>query len=1380
MDDDLFQFEEAREEAPQLVLGKKKKKKKKKHDNDQTDEVGDPTDNATFSVGEEKMGVADVDASSELSLTKTKNKKNKKDLTISDEVEGEPSSGPADDALTTGDSVIGLDLGLSKKKKKKKKSDQKVDYGNESPENSTTERSVPGDINDDVNGNVKDDAMQKSPSFDVDDSDLVGFDNEVGVAPTSQKKKKKKKKGATTTLVSDDFDGGDVLLGSSQLTQDPKNVDPPAETDAPLSAAEKKKAKRELDRKKKSDKALKEEEELNAILAELGDGPDPAQGSQDTISHVSNGVEPSTSSTMPLTAAQKKRLKKKKKIGEDKTDVTGDGADKKDDIDALLAELTVSNEAGESPSKDTTNSSAAAQGTGGVDDLLAELAGESSSATTKKKAKKKKKKAGADGDGDGDSAPVENEVNALLAELEGVDSSKPSAPADTSGGTLAEANVAGGVDDLLAELGEDGATASKKKAKKKKKKGGAKNDGAEETAETGDATENKSALSASQEPKKKKKESAIVRRAREQQERLQAEQERLQKLREEEEARILAEEKRKKEEARRKEEEKARKKAADKAKKERKRAEGTLLTKKEKEKRRRAEMVRKQFIESGMVPAANADDEPGAQERRSQVSRRKRTPRDSDMGASSVDLQGRSAEKSEQEDDMSETKPDDEPSTGGLATPVKPVENIIPDLWDNEDADISGSDKTRGPESLKNRGSSKAERSVPRSGVTNKDKDDDEEDDGDSEKDDSDEGSSDDDSEYEGMSKAEIAAEKRIEAFRKQRSKQREQAIAARTSERLRSPVICILGHVDTGKTKILDKIRRTNVQDGEAGGITQQIGATYFPIDAVKKEATKLKEGRELIYNVPSLLIIDTPGHESFTNLRSRGSSLCDIAILVVDIMHGLEPQTRESIDLLKLRKTPFIVALNKIDRIYDWHAQPHNCPSAHSLEKQPKHAQEEFHRRVRETKLEFAEIGFNTELYWENKDVRRTVSLVPTSAITGEGIPDLLMLLLALPQRLLTERLMFNSMLEATVLEVKVIEGLGTTIDIILTGGTIHEGDTIVVVGLDGPILTAIRALLTPHPMKEMRVKGQYLHHKEIVAAQGIKISAEGLEKAVAGTQLMVVENPNNDDEVEFVRDEVMKDFQTILTNVDKSGLGVYVQASTLGSLEALLEFLRTSKIPVSGINIGPVHKRDVTKASTMLERRKEYATILAFDVTVEKEAQELAEDVGVTIFTADIIYHLFDKFTEHMDKMKRLRREQVNDDVVFPSISRILPQHVYNKKDPIVVGVDVLDGILRVGTPLVVKKGNTWLDIGRVASIELNKKQVMTASKGESVAVKIQDKTTENIMYGRHFDFQDIMYSKMSRQAINLLKENFRDDLQTEDWRLVVQLKKTFNIL
>jgi translation initiation factor 5B len=339
--------------------------------------------------------------------------------------------------------------------------------------------------------------------------------------------------------------------------------------------------------------------------------------------------------------------------------------------------------------------------------------------------------------------------------------------------------------------------------------------------------------------------------------------------------------------------------------------------------------------------------------------------------------------------------------------------------------------------------------------------------------------------------------------------------------------------------------------------------------------------------FKTPGLLIIDTPGHESFTNLRSRGSSLCNIAILVVDIMHGLEPQTLESIRLLRDRKTPFIVALNKIDRLYGWNAVPNNG-FQQSLAKQKKSVQNEFRDRLEKTKLAFAEQGLNSEVFYENKNLSRFVSLVPTSAHTGEGIPDMLKLLVELTQKRMAEKLMYLSSLEATVLEVKVVEGLGTTIDVILSNGVLHEGDRIVVCGLNGAISTNIRALLTPQPMKELRVKSQYMHHKEIKAAMGVKIAANDLEGAIAGSRLLVV---GPDDDEEDLEEEIMGDLENLLSRVSTTGVGVAVQASTLGSLEALLEFLRVSKIPVSTISIGPVYKRDVMRAGAMLEKHKEY---------------------------------------------------------------------------------------------------------------------------------------------------------------------------------------------
>jgi translation initiation factor 5B len=436
-------------------------------------------------------------------------------------------------------------------------------------------------------------------------------------------------------------------------------------------------------------------------------------------------------------------------------------------------------------------------------------------------------------------------------------------------------------------------------------------------------------------------------------------------------------------------------------------------------------------------------------------------------------------------------------------------------------------------------------------------------------------------------------------------------------------------------------------MQDGEAGGITQQIGATFFPIENLKKETMKIPRAQKIDHKIPGMLIIDTPGHESFSNLRTRGSGLCDIAILVVDIMHGLEPQTIESINLLKMRKTPFIVALNKVDRCYDWTECP-NMPIRQALKEQKEQTKQEFEDRLAKTLVLFAEQEINAIEYWKNEDLNEYVSVVPTSAISGEGVPDLLLLLVEYTQTLCLNSVMYHPIVECTVLEVKVIEGLGTTIDVVLVNGNLHEKDTIVVCGLNGAIVTQVRALLTPQPMKELRVKNAYMHHEIIRGAQGIKISAPGLEEAIAGSALMVV---RPQDDIDDIKEEIIGDLDDMLSNIEKTGRGVYVQASTLGSLEALLEFLRTSKIPVSGISIGPVHRKDVVKASAQLEFRAMYAAIMAFDVDVDPEAKAMADKIGVKIFTADIIYHLFDQFTAYLEELHDKAKAEAAEKVVFP---------------------------------------------------------------------------------------------------------------------------------
>ena len=801
----------------------------------------------------------------------------------------------------------------------------------------------------------------------------------------------------------------------------------------------------------------------------------------------------------------------------------------------------------------------------------------------------------------------------------------------------------------------------------------------------------------------KGKPSAAVRKMQEKMAKRQAAEAEAARLEAERLAAIEAEEARLQEEERLKEEKIAERKRKKKEKLERQKAEGTYLTGKAKEEARRREAMRNQMLAAaGMdVSDLQSDAKP---KRVVYEKRKKRQPKKPDAAEAEAEAAPAGVPEAEKpaavEVGGGPGHPGGrrgEPPPQGLTAAAMPVPQAAeePPASDDEEEDWDAKDWDKelaapAPDEL---APGEAGESAGEEGS-----------DSDSEA-----------SESTYYSDSDEEREARIEAARERRLERFAAAKAARSPDHLRSPICCILGHVDTGKTKILDKIRGTNVQDREAGGITQQIGATFIPSEEIDRRTAAVREveGSGGIH-VPALLVIDTPGHESFTNLRSRGSGLCDIAILVVDIMHGLEQQTIESLNMLRNRKTPFVVALNKIDRIYGW--QP--TPDGHfreTLAAQDGHAQKEFEDRYQKAVLALNEQGLNVAKYWDNPDPRSYVNVIPTSAITGEGIPDMLYLLVHMTQTRMKERLMHIAYLQCTVLEVKKIEGVGTTIDVILINGTLREGDRIVVSGYDGPIVTTVRALLTPHPMREMRVKGSYLHHKEIRASQGVKIVANDLENALAGTQVMVL---GPEDDLDDLKEEVQSEVEGVLASVDKTENGVCVQASTLGSLEALLEFLRSDdvQIPVSGISIGPIHKHDVLRASIALEKdAKEFAVILAFDVEVTKEARDFAADAGVKIFTADIIYHLFDQFTSYMEQVKVEKKKAVEFDATFPCVMSIMPQYVFNKKDPIVLGVQVLAGICKTGTPICVPNQD-FLEIGRIASIEHNHKVVETVSARE----------------------------------------------------------------
>lgn len=812
------------------------------------------------------------------------------------------------------------------------------------------------------------------------------------------------------------------------------------------------------------------------------------------------------------------------------------------------------------------------------------------------------------------------------------------------------------------------------------------------------------------------------------------------RLEEEEEEQRLAEEKAAAEEEAQKEASRAAKRERERAKKEQLRAEGKLLTKKQKEEKRLQERRKEQMLAAGNLKVAALENKDGdASVKPKRVVYGDKKKKKAEKKVEEVKVEKKEAEE-------------DEP----LVEDWEALDEDAVEDWEQAAAEEEGA----------------AEEPVE---VEEEEEEDDEDVD--------EEISAADAAAKEAARAAEVAARaaRAAEAAAAEVAKNKVAPVAGRSD--LRSPICCILGHVDTGKTKLLDKIRQTNVQGGEAGGITQQIGATYFPVEAIKQKTEVMAKYEKLTFDVPGLLIIDTPGHESFTNLRSRGSSLCNIAILVIDIMHGLEQQTMESIRLLRDRKAPFVVALNKIDRLYDWKTIPNNS-FRDSFAQQTKAVQAEFETRYEQIKLALAEQGLNSELYYQNKNISKYVSIVPTSAVTGEGVPDLLWLLLELTQKRMSKELMYLSKVAATVLEVKVVEGFGYTIDVVLSNGILREGDRVVLCGLNGPIATNIRALLTPPPARELRIKSEYIHHKEVKAALGVKIAANDLEKAVAGSRLLVVGEDDDEDEM---MEEVMDDLTGLLDSVDTSGRGVVVQASTLGSLEALLDFLKQSKIPVMSIGLGPVFKRDVMKASTMLEKAPEYAVMLCFDVKIDREAEQYAEEQNIKIFNADIIYHLFDAFTAYQAKLLEQRRKDFMEFAVLPCVLKTV--QIINKRNPMLIGVDVLEGAVRIGTPICavrpdpVTKTPQVMVLGRVVSLEVNHKSFDVVKKGQTsagVAMRLDNPSLAQPVWGRHVDETDNLYSLVSRKLIDTLKDPaFRDTVSRDDWVLIKKLKSVFDI-
>ena len=629
-----------------------------------------------------------------------------------------------------------------------------------------------------------------------------------------------------------------------------------------------------------------------------------------------------------------------------------------------------------------------------------------------------------------------------------------------------------------------------------------------------------------------------------------------------------------------------------------------------------------------------------------------------------------------------------------------------------------------------------------------------------------------------------------------------EQAVEEVEKGHNRQPIVSVLGHVDHGKTSVLDLVRsigserQASVMDREAGGITQHIGATEVPADILNETCSEMMRGNK--FKSPGLLFIDTPGHHSFVSLRNRGGSVSDIAILVIDIMEGLQPQTIESLKVLRDSKTPFVIAANKIDRIHGWMCEK-NRSFSESLKNQREDVIDLFEARYWKLLGQFAENGFNIERYDQIKDFRNNVALVPMSAKQGEGLQDLLTVTVGLAERFLEERLTDTlGSTQATVLEVREEIGMGKTIDIILYRGGLKVGDKIMLAGPDGPYQTHIKGLKRPKGMSEMRDAGKrWVNYDGVEAACGVKIVAPNLEGTIPGTTLHIA---NTKEEIKIakqaIRDEwrgvfnqmpIMctqcsevfsrTDFKTHTQEVgpcqdaEEEKKGIVIKADTVGGLEALAFEVFKLKIPVRRATVGVVNKKDILMAQSAHDPL--YKIILGFSTKANSEVTDglKSGDSEINFISGEIIYHVLDEYEEWREKLQAEIEAELRESLVYPGHLLYLRDHTFRAKGPAIVGMRVVGGRVHIGQRIMKLDGTP---IGQIKSLRTRGgDDVKEGSTGDELAVAVHGPTV-----GRHIEELDEFYVDVPESHAKRLKNIELDPKEQEIFEQLIKLHRKEN--
>ncbi|MEM0359831.1 MAG: translation initiation factor IF-2 [Candidatus Diapherotrites archaeon] len=572
----------------------------------------------------------------------------------------------------------------------------------------------------------------------------------------------------------------------------------------------------------------------------------------------------------------------------------------------------------------------------------------------------------------------------------------------------------------------------------------------------------------------------------------------------------------------------------------------------------------------------------------------------------------------------------------------------------------------------------------------------------------------------------------------------------------IREPIISVLGHVDHGKTTFLDKIRGTTLAEREAGRITQHIGATEVPIETVKELSGELIKRFGFQLNIPGLLFIDTPGHAAFTNLRKRGGSIADLAVLVVDITQGFQEQTVEAIEILRSYKTPFIVATTKIDKLREWNSREGSFIA--NLKRQGAQAEQELNEKIYAIVASLFKHGFESERVDLCADFTKQVPIVPVSSVSGEGIPEILVLLAGLSQKFLKKELevLESEEMKGTVLEVKEEKGFGTTVDLILYSGTLHTGSEIVLGGKNGIIKTKVRALLKPMPLEEMRdTKKKFLKVKEAVAACGVKVAAPGLDEALAGSPVRV---PSEKKDVES---EILKEIDSIKV---KGTSGIVIKADTLGSLEALTRVFSEKNIPIKKGDLGSITKHDILEAHSVKTKNPLHGVVIGFNVETEHHATEEAKRLGVKIFSEKVIYSLIEAYLKFVEEETQKARAEKEKKLAFPAKFVFLKGFVFRRSDPAIFGVKILAGKLKPNARIMDSCGR---EIGKVECLQCNGKNLQEAREGQEIALSLSGG-----IIGRNLKEGDILFTIIPENSFG---ELLSLDLSESECTLLEEIKK-----